>query len=155
MDGADLDEVDRAIVRILQEDARHNTNATISDRVGIAPSTVGNRLSRLEDAGVIRGYRPEVDYELAGFPLQVLFVCTAPITRRTEMIDRALEINGVVGVRELMTGRENVHVRVVGGSNVEITRIAGEIADIGLEIYDETLVKTEATHPSIRFDPDE
>lgn len=147
-----LDDVDQAIIYALQENARDNTNAEISERVGVSASTVGKRIKRLEDSGVIKGYRPEIDYEKAGFPLHVLFVCTAPITERENLIRQTLGIEGVVNVRELMTGESNVHIQVVGASNDEVTRIAHAIDKIGYAVHNEILLRGEYNQPSVRFD---
>ena len=151
MSDEELDEVDRAILHALQEDARNNTNADISDFVGVSPSTVGNRIRRLEERGVIKGYRPDIDYELAGFPLRVLFVCSVPITERRSFVDQLLEVDGVVNVREMMTGEHNIHVQVVVQSNDELTSIAQQVDDLGLTVNEEILMKGEYSRPSIRF----
>lgn len=57
---------------------------------------------------------PDIDYEQAGFSLHVLFICTAPITERENLIKETLGMEGVLNVRELMTGEENVHIRLSG-----------------------------------------
>ena len=147
-----LDDVDREILHLLQEDARNNTNAEISDRVGVSPSTVGNRIKRMEDSGIIRGYPPEIDYGRAALPLHVLLVCTARIADRSDAIDRILEVPGVVSVRELMTGERNLQIEVVGGSHDDITRLATTIDDLGVSIREEILVKNEYFQPASVFD---
>ena len=93
MSRSKLDEVDRAILHALQEDARNNTNAAISESVSVSASTVGKRIARLEDRGVIKAHRSEIDYEKAGFPMQVLFVCTASIAEREDLIERTLDVD--------------------------------------------------------------
>ncbi|WP_224269008.1 Lrp/AsnC family transcriptional regulator [Haloprofundus salinisoli] len=148
----ELDTIDHEILHALQEDARNNTNAAISDRVGVSASTVGKRIKRLEEGEVIKGYRTEIDYELAGQPLRVLFICTAPIANRSALIEKILEINGVVNVLEMMTGEGNIHVQVVGASNQDITRIAETIDSYDLVVNDEILIRSEQSRPSTLFD---
>jgi Lrp/AsnC family transcriptional regulator, leucine-responsive regulatory protein len=63
-----MDPTDLKICRALQEDARL-TYAQIGARVGLAPSSVHDRVRKLERAGVIRAYRAEVDFERAGLPI--------------------------------------------------------------------------------------
>ena len=55
-----LDEKDRAILAALQDDARA-TYADIARRVGLSPSSVHDRVRKLEGSGVIKAYRAEVD----------------------------------------------------------------------------------------------
>lgn len=154
MSDGQRDVVDRRILHLLQEDARNNTNAAISERVSVSPSTVGNRIERLEESGVIEGYRPDIDYDAAGFPLRVLFVCTAPIADRRPLVKDVVALSGVVNVTELMTGENNVHIEVVGSDNEDITRLATAIDRLGITVTDEVLVKSEFPMPANVFDPD-
>ena len=55
-----LDEIDRRILRILHRDARI-ANAAIAREVGMAPSAVFQRIRKLEETGVIRGYLADLD----------------------------------------------------------------------------------------------
>ncbi|RUW28643.1 Lrp/AsnC family transcriptional regulator, partial [Mesorhizobium sp. M1A.F.Ca.IN.020.06.1.1] len=53
---ADLDAIDWKILRELQSDGRM-TNVELSGRVGISAPPCLRRVRRLEEAGIIRGYR--------------------------------------------------------------------------------------------------
>lgn len=152
MSGPLLDEIDQAILYALQEDARHNTNAAISERVSVSASTVGKRIAQLEEQGIIKGYHPIIDYEQAGFPLHVLFICTAPIADREALIKQTLGVNGVLNIRELMTGQANVHIQVIGTSNADITRIAHTLDEMGYTVTDEILMRDEYNQPTVHFD---
>jgi DNA-binding Lrp family transcriptional regulator len=142
----DLDELDRAILHALQNDARKMSTSTIAERMGVAASTVRTRIRNLEEAGVLTGYHAEVDYEAAGFQLHTLIVCTAPVPERERLAREALEIEGVVAVREVMTGNENVHVEVVGRDGDDLSRIGRELDEIGFEIEDEDIIRNEYVH---------
>lgn len=49
----DLDDVDRSVLYVLQQDARGTTAQEITDQVEVSASTVRNRTETLEDARVI------------------------------------------------------------------------------------------------------
>ncbi|HVV12939.1 Lrp/AsnC family transcriptional regulator [Amycolatopsis sp.] len=55
-----MDELDSAIIRCLQKDARQS-NRDIARKLGIAPSTCLERTRLLRQRGVIRGYHAEID----------------------------------------------------------------------------------------------
>jgi DNA-binding Lrp family transcriptional regulator len=154
-DVVELDDLDRHIIFRLQQDARKTSASTIAEEKGVAASTVRNRINQLEEAGVIRGYVLDVDYERTGFQLHTLIVCSAAIPDREELSRRALEIDGVVAVREVMTGAENVHVEVVGSDGDDLSRIGRELDAIGLEVVDEDLIRNEYVHPYEGFAPAE
>ena len=67
----DLDELDTAILRELQADARR-TNRDIAAAVGVAPTTALDRTRSLRQRGVIRGARLDVDLARIGRPVQAL-----------------------------------------------------------------------------------
>ncbi|PSP64393.1 ArsR family transcriptional regulator [Halobacteriales archaeon QH_8_67_27] len=148
----ELDDLDRAILHALQDDARKMSTSTIADRMDVASSTVRTRIRNLEEAGVITGYHAEVDYEAADFQLHTLIVCTAPVPDRERLAQAALEIEGVVAVREVMTGNENVHVEVVGRDGDDLSRIGRELDEIGFEIEDENIIRNEYVRPYSGFD---
>ena len=66
-----MDAKDRTIVGLLAADGRL-AYADIGARVGLAPSSVHDRVRKLEAAGVIRGYRADIDHERAGFPIAAI-----------------------------------------------------------------------------------
>lgn len=63
-----MDTLDRQIVRMLLKDGRLSHEA-IAREVGLSRPAVHDRIRRLESAGVVRGYRAEVDWEALGLPL--------------------------------------------------------------------------------------
>ena len=149
-----IDDVDRAILYALQEDARNMSSGDIAERTGTSDSTVRKRIRRLESDGVVRGYTAEVDYQRAGYPLRMLLFCTAPIPERGEFIPEILGIDGVVSVQELVTGERNLLVTAVGESDVDITPVARELLDMGLTVADEVLVRSHETTPFGEFAPE-
>ncbi|MGW6194558.1 Lrp/AsnC family transcriptional regulator [Kribbella sp. NPDC055110] len=66
-----MDDVDRAILAVLEKDGRIS-NADLAERVGLSPSPCLRRVRRLEESGVIRGYRAVVDPAAVGRGLRVL-----------------------------------------------------------------------------------
>lgn len=68
-----MDTLDRAIVRLLQADGRLSHEA-VAREVGLSRPAVHDRIRRLEAAGVIRGYRAEVDWEALGLPLNAFIL---------------------------------------------------------------------------------
>ena len=68
IEGALLDAVNRRLLSILTEDARTSTSE-LARRVGMSAPAVRDRLGRLEEAGVIRGYRVDIDPAAIGLPV--------------------------------------------------------------------------------------
>ena len=60
-----IDEIDRQILNILQQNAR-TSNAEIARQIDMAPSAVLERIRRLEAKGVILGYEARINPEALG-----------------------------------------------------------------------------------------
>ncbi|MET8299507.1 Lrp/AsnC family transcriptional regulator, partial [Streptomyces sp. NPDC005180] len=66
-----MDEIDRAILRELQDDGRLS-NQELAQRVGLTPSPCMRRVRQLEQDGVIQGYRAVIDPDAVGRAFEVL-----------------------------------------------------------------------------------
>lgn len=150
MDNYELDDVDRQLLSLLQENARY-TGIELAEAVGVSDNTIHNRIDRLEEAGVVEGYAADVDHDRVGVELYFEFTCTTRIRDRTDVAEAALELPQVVEVTELMTGEHNLHIKALGAVDEDITYIAEQLDDLALEINDENLVRRER-RPAMDFE---
>ena len=144
---ADLDELDTAILRELQVDARR-TNRDIAAAVGVSPTTALDRTRSLRERGVIRGAVLDVDLAQIGRPVQAMIALRIrPPTRQN--IERfrtwAAALPEVVGVF-VTSGSEDfvLHVAVADNERLYafvIDRLTErpEIADVRTSIVFEHL----------------
>ena len=63
-----MDRLDRSILGLLEKDARL-TYGQIGKSVGLAASSVHDRVRKLEKKGVIKGYRAEIDFDEVDLPI--------------------------------------------------------------------------------------
>lgn len=91
-----LDERDLGIVAALQEDARA-TYADVGRLVGLSPSSVHERVRKLEQSGAIRAYRAVVDAEALGLYVTAL-IAVSPLDPRQpdDLPERVEELPEVV-----------------------------------------------------------
>jgi Lrp/AsnC family leucine-responsive transcriptional regulator len=80
-----MDEVDRSILAVLEVDGRIS-NAELAARVGLSPSPCLRRVRRLEETGVIRGYRALIDPAAVGRGLRVFAGVRLVRHGRTEVL---------------------------------------------------------------------
>ena len=110
----ELTDIDRRILKVLQEDGRMTIQA-IADRVGLSASPCLRRIRRMEDAGVIAAYSVTIDQKAVGLPVSV-FISIKLERQRAAALDRFGEaIAGWPEVMEcyLMTGQFDFLLRVV------------------------------------------
>lgn len=147
----ELDDVDKGILFLLQRDARHVTTKEMGERVGVSASTVRNRIERLEERGIIRGYQPDIDYDKAGLQLHVLFICSAESAERDRLAAETCSVSGVVKTQEVLNGSDNLQIEAVGTDTDDIARISDELAEIGLDVVNSKILKSTRVQPFDHF----
>ena len=110
-----MDALDLRILAELQVDARVSF-AELGRRVALSAPAVADRVQRLEETGVITGYRAEVDPRALGFPVTVM-VRIRPAIRELHRISKiAQEVPQIVECYR-MTGDDcfyfTMHLRAV------------------------------------------
>ena len=147
----DLDETNKAVLYLLQRDARRITTQEMAEKIGVSASTVRNRIEQLEEEGIIRGYHPDVNYDKAGLQLHVLFICSAPNPERERLAREAREVSGVVTIQEVLNGEDNVQIEAVGTDTDDIARISDELSALGFDVVNSKILKSFHTQPFDHF----
>jgi Lrp/AsnC family transcriptional regulator, leucine-responsive regulatory protein len=115
-----LDAVDRLVVRELCADGRVSFT-DLAERVGLSVSAAHQRVRRLEQRGVLRGYGARVDAETLGLPLTA-FVSIKPIDPAApdDAPDRLAHLSAIEACHSV-AGEESyiLKVRVAGPGALE------------------------------------
>ena len=120
----ELDRYDRAILRLLQQDARI-TNTPLAEKVSLSESACLRRVRALEESGLIQGYTALIDQQKAGYPVNVFVSIT--LDRQSQSGLEAFE-NAVRKIPEvmecyLMTGEHDYLLRLVVPDLADFERI--------------------------------
>ncbi|MFD1599075.1 Lrp/AsnC family transcriptional regulator [Halobellus rarus] len=106
----ELDETDRAILRILQSEARAPFSE-IARRIDMSSATVHDRVGRMDEEGVIEGYHAKIDPRAVGLGTSALVGLRIEQGRETDALERLREIEGVQEIH-LTTGEWDVVLRL-------------------------------------------
>jgi Lrp/AsnC family leucine-responsive transcriptional regulator len=109
-----LDTIDRHTLKALQKDGRKK-NYELAKETGLAPSTMLDRVKKLEDKGIIKGYRAVMDPEKLGLKAQG-FACISLDRHQVKDIEiLENEIKNIPNVRACyhITGRFDYLLHVV------------------------------------------
>jgi Lrp/AsnC family transcriptional regulator, leucine-responsive regulatory protein len=132
-----LDHQDLVILRALQDDAR-GTFADIGRRAGLSTSSVHERVKKLEQAGVIRGYRAVVDPEAVGLFVTAL-VSVTPLdpTAPDDVPERVRELSEIEACHSV-AGQESYVLKVR-------VRTTGDLEDFLQRLREKAQVQTRTT----------
>jgi DNA-binding Lrp family transcriptional regulator len=109
-----MDTVDRNLLAALQANARVS-NAELARANDLAPSTTLERVRRLEERGVIRGYRADLDPAQLGLPVMALVMINLGRHQAISIDDFEAHIRAVPEVTACyhVTGRYDYLLHVV------------------------------------------
>jgi DNA-binding Lrp family transcriptional regulator len=109
-----LDEIDRKILKHLQDNARMS-NAALADKVGLSPAPCLRRVRALEESRVIRKHATLLDPAAVNLGVTVFVQITLAlqVDDRLEIFERAIMKRQEVLECYLMTGDADYLVRVV------------------------------------------
>jgi Lrp/AsnC family leucine-responsive transcriptional regulator len=123
------DRTDRAILAVLQQDGRRSM-AELARDVRMSASAVAERVRRLEEAGVIRGYRAEVDPEALGYAVLAHLRLRYPSSSYGPLHALLADIPEVLEAHHV-TGDDCFVLKVVATSMRDLERITGRIGALG------------------------
>ena len=129
-ENGDLDRVDLAILECLVQDGRIRI-AELARRVGLTPPSVGERIKRLEETGIITGYTAIIDPKALGRPLAILLrIRPVPgeLKRVAEIVADAPEIVECIRV----TGEDCYIARAYVRSVDELEALIDKIAPFAM-----------------------
>ncbi len=120
----DLDRYDRAILKLLQQDARI-TNASLAEKVSLSESACLRRVRALEDSGLIEGYTAVLDQQKAGYPVNVFVSITLDRQAQAGLAAFETAVRKLPELMEcyLMTGDYDYLLRVVIADLADFERL--------------------------------
>ena len=124
-----LDEVDADLLAALQANGRLSI-AALSRRVHMSNSAVAERVRRLEETGVIRGYGADVDPEKLGYPILAYLRLRYPSSNYKPLHDVLTATPEAVEAHHV-TGDDCFIIKVVATSMRHLERVSGRVGALG------------------------
>ncbi|MEG1641951.1 MAG: Lrp/AsnC family transcriptional regulator [Synergistaceae bacterium] len=125
-----LDDIGRQILRILQEDGRISFNE-LGRKVGLSSPAVAERVRRMEEAGIILGYRAIVDHSSVGHPIMAYIRLAIPATNLPQCDELAKAIPEVLECHHV-TGSDGVILKVAVSSVGHLEDVVSKMGVCGM-----------------------
>ncbi|MFO8148444.1 MAG: Lrp/AsnC family transcriptional regulator [Bacteroidota bacterium] len=106
-----LDRLNWLILESLQKNARQSFSE-IGRKVGLTSPAVADRVKKMEDSGIIKGYKAEVSYHKTGHQLKAVITLRAFMGRLKPFLEKVKEFKEVINCYRI-TGNENIIMEVV------------------------------------------
>lgn len=106
-----VDALNKKILKCLQSNARQS-NAAIGRQVGLTSPAVNERIKKMEDAGIILGYKTLVSPFEVGYQLKAIITIKAFMGKLKPFLEKVKTYDEVVNCYRI-TGDENIVMEVV------------------------------------------
>jgi Lrp/AsnC family leucine-responsive transcriptional regulator len=135
----DLDDVDRRILELLVQDGRRSASE-VGRQVGLSPAAAKRRIDRLEQLGVIGGYRAVLDHARLGSQIEAFIELR--FAGATQVDDIEATVSGLTEVVEAFTtaGDPDALVRVRATDLDHLKRVVDRIRRSGHVTGTKTLI---------------
>ena len=97
--------------------------------LGVTRSTVQSRVKRLEETGMLAGFRPHLDLALAGVDIEAFVALALEQGMLSEVVQRLTAIPNVLEIHAT-TGREDLLARVATTSHADLQELIQQILAI-------------------------
>lgn len=138
-----VDAMNRRILQLLVNDGRMTHNE-IAAKLKRSPSTVRDRIKRMEDDGIIQGYFAVVNNERMGLKVDaILFANLRPGVQSDEL----RKLKGVEEVKEVLqvTGPRRIMVRLQARDSASLEQaISSKVLPLGLEDVELRMITSSA-----------
>ncbi|MEL6916333.1 MAG: Lrp/AsnC family transcriptional regulator [Bacteroidota bacterium] len=106
-----IDELNWGILQCLQENARESF-ANIGRQVGLTPPAVAERIKKMEDLGILEGYKAVVSHTQTGYQLKAIITLRAFMGKLKPFLEMVRTFKEVINCYRI-TGNENIIMEVV------------------------------------------
>jgi len=124
-----MDTLNSNILKCLQENSRQS-NAEIGRQVGISSPAVSERIKKMEDAGIIEGYRTIVSPYEVGYQLKAIITLRAFMGKLKPFLEKVKTFDEVVNCYRI-TGDENIVMVVVIKNQKHLERLIDQFIVYG------------------------
>lgn len=124
-----IDELNRGILNCLQDNARESF-ANIGRKVGLTAPAVAERIKKMEDLGILEGYKAMVSHALTGHQLRAIITLRAFMGKLKPFLAIVASYEEVINCYRI-TGNENIVMEVVLKDQFHLEKFIDQLIQYG------------------------
>lgn len=124
-----IDELNWGILQCLQQNSRESF-ASIGRKVGLTPPAVAERVKKMEDMGILEGYKAKVSHIRLGYQLKAMITLRAFMGKLKPFLEMVKGMEEVVNCYRI-TGNENIIMEVVLKDQFHLERFIDKLIQYG------------------------
>ncbi len=134
-----MDKTDRIILTKLQKDARRSFKK-IADEINVSEATVSLRVKKLQESGIIKGFKAILDPSLVGKSTTAIMMLKADPKLYNRVLQNLLRMSEVCEIYDV-TGPYYTIIKIRAKNTEELTKIIDKIGSInGINVTETSVV---------------
>lgn len=126
-----MDSIDARILEILQANGRISMQQ-LAREINMSSPAATDRVKKLEDAGVIKGYTAVIDPEKLGLPVHAYMTATVTAESRRKFYEYINNCPSVITTYFTITGGAEVVMDIYAAGTDEVGRIQKDLFDLAM-----------------------
>ena len=106
-----MDAINKDLLKFLQQDAKQS-NTSLGRKIGISSPAISERIKKLEDTGVIQGYKTLISPKEMGYQLKAIITLKAFMGKLKPFLKKVKSYDEVINCYRV-TGDENIVMEVI------------------------------------------
>jgi len=124
-----LDSINWDILRALQANSR-TTFTEIGKQVGLTAPAVAERVKKMEDLGILEGYRAKLSFAKVGYQLKAIITLRAFMGKLNPFLNMVPNFDEVINCYRI-TGNENIVMEVVLRDQMHLEKFIDKLIKYG------------------------
>ncbi len=124
-----VDDIDEQLLDILKDNSRLSF-ADLGRKINLSPSTVRERVQKLEDIGIIKKYSIQLDNKKLGFDLEAFILLKIFPGQLIHVLKKIKKFKEIKEVHRI-TGSQNIHLKVVLKDQLELQKLLDQLMVFG------------------------
>ncbi|WP_203257151.1 Lrp/AsnC family transcriptional regulator [Hyunsoonleella ulvae] len=124
-----VDDTDLKLLSILKENSRLSF-ADLGRQINLSPSSVRERVQKMEEEGVIKKYSIQIDNKKIGYDLEAFILVKVFPGKLQYVIKKVKEFSGVITAHRI-TGNQNIHLKVVIQNQESLQKLLDKLMQFG------------------------
>lgn len=124
-----VDSLDEQLLNILKDNSRLSF-ADLGRKINLSPSSVRERIQKLEDTGVIQKYSIQLDNKKLGYDIEA-FIVLKVFPGQLKHILKKIKTFQEVKEAYRITGQQNIHLKILVKNQLSLQKLIDQLMDFG------------------------
>ncbi|MFS4482258.1 Lrp/AsnC family transcriptional regulator [Hyunsoonleella sp. 2307UL5-6] len=124
-----VDDTDNRLLNVLKENSRLSF-ADLGRKINLSPSSVRERVQKMEEEGIIKKYSIQIDNKSIGYDLEAFILLKVFPGKLKYVLNKVVQFPEITAAHRI-TGNQNIHLKVVVKNQLCLQKLLDKLMQFG------------------------